>query len=525
MSEPGLNSRENWGSRLGVILAVSGSAVGLGNFLRFPVQAAANGGGAFMIPYFLAFLLLGIPLAWVEWTIGRYGGHHGHGSAPGIYHILTGRKKWAKYLGVTALLGPITIFFYYCYIEGWTLAYAIFSLTGKFNGITNPEQMTGFLAGFQGVESNSFFSSIWSAYTAFLFVFLINFYFIYRGVTKGIEKLNKIALPIMFVIGITLLIRVMTLDPHPDHPGQNFLNGLGFMWNPDFSILKDASVWLAAAGQMFFTLSVGMGSIMAYASYLRAKDDVALSSLTANSTNEFFEVVLAGTIVIPATFIFFGAMGTQAVAQGGSFNLGFITMPLIFNQMGGGAFIGFLWFLLLFTAGVTSSVSLIQPMVAFLEDELKWDRKQSVLVIGAVGFCVTNFIIFTLAKGSMDELDFWAGTLFPVFNAFLAVALFAWFFGIKKGFRELDKGADLKVPRFFKFVITFVTPTALLAILVTWSIQQGIPVLTLANVPPENRVVVWITRLILLAVLIVIVTAIIAARRRGRFSLTEEEIR
>jgi SNF family Na+-dependent transporter len=98
-------ARENWGSRLGVILAVSGSAVGLGNFLRFPVQAAANGGGAFMIPYFLAFLFLGIPLAWVEWTIGRYGGSHGHGTAPGIYHIISGRKRWAKYLGITALLG------------------------------------------------------------------------------------------------------------------------------------------------------------------------------------------------------------------------------------------------------------------------------------------------------------------------------------------------------------------------------------------------------------------------------------
>ncbi|TKJ40346.1 sodium:calcium symporter [candidate division LCP-89 bacterium B3_LCP] len=523
MPDDSLKKRENWGSRIGVILAVSGSAVGLGNFLRFPVQAAQNGGGAFMIPYFLAFLLLGIPLAWVEWTIGRYGGRHGHGSAPGIYHVLTGRKRWAKYLGITALLGPITIFFYYCYIEGWTLAYAFFSLTGEYNGISHPDQMSAFLSGFQGVETNSFFNGPWTAYSAFVVVFVVNFYFIYRGVTKGIEQLNKVALPIMFLIATVLLVRVFTLDsPYPDRPEQSFINGLGFMWNPDFTALKNPSVWLAAAGQMFFTLSVGMGSIMAYASYLRAKDDVTLSSLTANSTNEFFEVILAGSIVIPATFIFFGAMGTMEVAQGGSFNLGFVTMPLIFNQMQGGAFVGFLWFFLLFMAGVTSSVSLLQPMITFLEDELKWTRQQSVVAIGAVGFIVTNFIIFTLARGSLDELDFWAGTLFPVFNAFLAVTLFAWFFGVKKGFREFDMGADLRVPRFFKFILLIVTPLSLLAILVTWIIQQGIPVLTLENVDPENRVTVWITRFILVAVALAIVLLIRVARRRGRFVRREE---
>lgn len=515
--------RENWGSKIGVILAVSGSAVGLGNFLRFPVQAASHGGGAFMIPYFLAFLLLGIPLAWVEWTVGRYGGRHGHGSAPGVYHVISGGKRWAKYLGVTALLGPLSIFFYYCYIEGWTLAYAFFSLAGEYRQIADPQHMRSFLQGFQGVETNQFFNGPWTAYATFAVVFVVNFYFIYRGVTKGIEQLNKVALPIMVIIGMILLVRVVTLgSPHPDQPGQSFINGLGFMWNPDFNALKDASVWLAAAGQMFFTLSVGMGSIMAYASYLKARDDVALSSLTANSTNEFFEVILAGSIVIPAAFMFFGASGAQEVAQGGSFNLGFVTMPLIFNQMQGGAFVGFLWFLLLFMAGVTSSVSLLQPMITFLEDELKWTRQQSVVAIGVVGFLVTNFIIFTLAKGSMDELDFWAGTLFPVLNAFLAVTLFAWVFGLKKGFRELDLGADLKVPRFFKFIFMIITPLSLLTILVAWFVQQGIPILTLENVSPENHTTIWITRLILVGVFVTLIALILAARRRGRFIKPEE---
>ncbi|RJP78529.1 MAG: sodium:calcium symporter [Candidatus Zixiibacteriota bacterium] len=523
MAEPG-QPRENWGSKIGVILAVSGSAVGLGNFLRFPVQAAGHGGGAFMIPYFLAFLLLGIPIAWVEWTMGRYGGRRGHGTAPGVYHVISGGKRWAKYLGLFAVLGPLGIFFYYSYIEGWTLAYAFFSLTGQYQALQDPQAMRSFLAGFQGVETNSYFNGPWVAYAAFAVVYVINFYFIYRGVTRGIERLNKIALPIMVLIACLLLVRVATLGaPHSDRPGQNFINGLGFMWNPDFSALKDASVWLAAAGQIFFTLSVGLGSIMAYASYLKARDDVALSSLTSNSTNEFFEVILAGSIVIPASFMFFGAMGAQQVAQGGSFDLGFVTMPLIFNQMSGGTYIGFLWFLLLFLAGITSSVSLVQPLITFVEDELKLTRQQSVVAIGVLGFAVTNFIIFTLAQGSLDEVDFWAGTLLPVLNAFLEVAIFAWFFGLTRGFREFDLGADLRIPRFFGFVIRYITPAFLLAILLVWSIQQGWPILTLKNVRPEHRDVIWVTRIILLSVLLLLLWLLVIARRRGRFIKPEEQ--
>jgi neurotransmitter:Na+ symporter, NSS family len=517
--------RENWGSKIGVILAVSGSAVGLGNFLRFPVQAASHGGGAFMIPYFIAFLVLGIPVAWVEWTIGRYGGRHGHGSAPGVYHIISGGKRWAKYLGVFAILGPLGLLFYYLYVEGWTLAYSFFAITGEYTKIADPEHMKAFLTGFQGVENNQFFNGPWIAYLCFAMVFVANFYFIYRGVTKGIEQLNKIALPIMVVCGAILLVRVMTLGaPHADHPDQTFSNGLGFMWNPDFSLLKDASVWLAAAGQIFFTLSVGMGSIMAYASYLKARDDVALSSLTANSTNEFFEVILGGSIVIPAAFMFFGAAGAQQVAQSGSFNLGFVTMPLIFNQMSGGALIGFVWFFLLFLAGITSSVSLIQPAITFLEDELKWTRQQAVTILGIVCFAVSNFIIFNLAKGSMDEFDFWAGTMMPILNALIEVALFVLLFGMTRGFQEMKLGADLKIPRFFKFIIQYVTPLALLTILIAWFVQDGIDVITLKSANPDNILVLWISRLLIIAIGAILALLVVMARRRGRF-IKPEEIR
>ncbi|MDD5383056.1 MAG: sodium:calcium symporter, partial [Candidatus Margulisbacteria bacterium] len=266
--------RERWGTKLGVILAVAGSAVGLGNFLRFPVQATQNGGGAFMIPYFISFLLLGIPLMWIEWAIGRYGGLFGHGSAPFMLSRLW-KNRAAKYFGVIGVFGPIVIFIYYTYIESWLLGYAFFALTGQLFKTVTPEAMRGFLAAYQGLAPGS---NLWTAYFFFIITFLINFYFLYRGVKGGIELLCKIAMPVLFVFGFIVAARVLMLP--------NIASGLGFMWNPDFSVLGSAKVWMAAAGQIFFTLSVGIGVILTYASYLKKGDDVALSGLTAASTNE-----------------------------------------------------------------------------------------------------------------------------------------------------------------------------------------------------------------------------------------------
>jgi len=313
--------RERWGSKLGIILAVAGSAVGLGNFLRFPVQAAQNGGGAFLIPYFISFLLLGIPLMWIEWAIGRHGGLFGHGSAPFILNRLW-KNRTVKYLGTIGIFGPIVIFIYYTYIESWLLGYAFFSITGKLLSIATPENMKGFLLAYQGLAPGS---NIWTAYIFFLITFALNFYFLYRGVQAGIELLCKIAMPILFLFGFIVAFRVLTFGtPDLSHPEWNILNGLGFLWNPDFSVLLNAKVWMAAAGQIFFTLSVGIGVILTYASYLKHGDDVALSGLTAAATNELAEVIIGGSIVIPAAFAFFGPLGAAEAAKSGAFNLGFV---------------------------------------------------------------------------------------------------------------------------------------------------------------------------------------------------------
>ena len=457
MSETAKPKRQSWSGKIGIIMAVAGSAIGLGNFLRFPVQAATNGGGAFMIPYFVSLLLMGIPLMWVEWTIGRYGGGFGHGTAPGAFHSMWAKNRFIKYFGIIGIFGPMVIFIYYTYIESWLLGYTFFTLTGKYMALNTQEAMQGFLSGYQGVESNEHFSRMGNlhvsapAYIFFLVTFLCNTYIITHGISKGIERFTRWAMPILIVAGVALAIRILTLPSvHPEHPDWNVSNGLGYLWNVDFSQLLSAKIWLAAAGQVFFTLSVGIGAILTYASYLKKEEDVVLSGLASVSTNEFAEVILGSSIIIPATFIFFGPIETTEIAKSGAFNLGFVTMPMIFQEIPLGQVFGTLWFGLLFLAGVTSSISLAQPSITFLEDEFDIPQAKATKIYAAVTFVLCHFPMLFLANGVVDEMDFWGGTFCLVVFATIEAILFAWVFGIDEAWDELHQGSELRVPRIYK---------------------------------------------------------------------------
>lgn len=517
--------RQTWGSKLGVIMAVAGSAVGLGNFLRFPVQAAQNGGGAFMIPYFISLLLLGLPLMWIEWTLGRYGGGFEHSTAPGIFHSTWRKNRFIKYFGVIGIFGPMVIFIYYTYIESWLLAYSYFALSGHYASATTQGSMKAFLSAFQGLVQNEYFSNLGPAYFFFLVTFSVNISVVFYGIRGGIERLSKLAMPMLLLFALIILLRVLTLGtPNPSQPTWNIANGLGFLWNPDFSALLSAKTWLAAAGQIFFTLSVGIGVILTYASYLKRKDDVVLSGLTAVSTNEFAEVVLGGSIIIPMAFAFFGPTEIQTIAQSGSFNLSFVTMPLIFEKIPLGALFAFLWFALLFLAGVTSSVSLAQPAVAFIEDEFNLSRKKAVGIFGIVAFLLCQPAIFGLAYGVVDELDFWGGTFSLVLFGTIEAILFAWVFGMDKAWEEIHIGADLTLPRVYKFIIKYVTPVFLLVILGAWLVQEGLPTLFMKNIPVENRSIVLSVRLMLLMIFATLCLGVWIAWRR-RLRLTKKESR
>ncbi len=511
-------ARQAWGSRLGVIMAVAGSAIGLGNFLRFPAKAASNGGGAFMIPYFIAFFLLGIPLMWIEWTLGRYGGGFGHGTAPGIFHSIWRKNRFIKYFGVIGIFGPLVIFIYYTYIESWTLAYSFFALLGKYSGIASQSGMQDFLRGFQGITGNQFFSGqgpLWlqPRYLFFLATFAVNVSIVYYGIKGGIERLCKWAMPLLFVCAAVLFARVLTLGAaQSGHPDWNVVNGLGFLWNPDFSVLKSPTAWLEAAGQIFFTLSVGIGVILTYASYLSKGDDVVLSGLTAASTNEFAEVIFGGSIVVTAAFVFFGPTQIGEIARSGIFNLGFVTMPLILNNLPLKELLGFVWFALLFIAGITSSVSLAQPVIAFLEDEFDINRKKAVFIFALVAFILCHPAVLFLKNGVVDELDFWGGTFFLVVFAAIEVVLFAWVFGMEKAWDEIHRGADLRVPAIYKFVIKYITPLFFVFILGMWFFYvppgknepEFVSFILMRSVSPADRPYVLGTRLGLIGMLLVL---------------------
>jgi SNF family Na+-dependent transporter len=446
--------------------------------------------------------------------VGRYGGSRGHGSTPGMFHLMW-KRPFAKYLGAFGIFLPFTIAIYYCFIESWTLAFAWFSGTGAYWGNTTREAMGHFLHGFQGVEANQFFSSTGTAFVFFAITLACNYFFLARGIAKGIEVLAKYGMPILLVIGVVLAVRVLTLGaPNPAQPDWNVSQGLAYIWSPDFGKLGSAAVWLAAAGQIFFTLSLGQGMINTYASYVREKDDVTLNGLSTTTTNEFAEVILGGTIAIPAAVAFFGLAETQAIAQQGAFNLGFQSLPVIFQQLPLGRLLGALWFLLLFIAGITSSVALISPAVAFVEDEFRWSRRKAVnAVFGVIVVCAVAVVVF-FKHGFLDEMDFWAGTFGLVLFAVIEVLVFGWIFGVERGWEEMHKGADLKVPRLFKFVIKYVTPLYMLALLVVWTVQDAIPTFFMRGAAAEDHPYLWAARGLMLGLIALTLLLIRAAWRR-----------
>jgi SNF family Na+-dependent transporter len=526
-------TRDSWGSRLAVVLAVAGSAIGLGNFLRFPSVAVNNGGGAFMIPYLAAFVLLGIPMMLVEWTLGRYGGGFGHGTAPGIFHSVWRKNRFIKYFGIIGIFGPLVIFMYYTYIASWTLGYSVFSLASasgapeapaaaaafpgrQYAAVTNQAQMGAFLAGYQGAPDNPYFNGLGWAYVFFLITFAVNVGVLAYGIRGGIARLCRVSMPILFLCALALLTRVLTLPPAED--GTTVAQGFNYLWKPDFSTLLSGKVWLAAAGQIFFTLSVGIGVILTYASYLKKADDVALSGLSAAATNETAEVVLGGSILIPAAFLLLGQAQMQDVAKAGTFNLGFVIMPLILKQIPLAPLFGFLWFLLLFLAAITSSVSLAQPVVAFLEDEFDIPRRRAVAIFAAVAFLLCQPAIFLLRQGVVDELDFWGGNVFLVIFALVEVLLFGWVFGMDKAWAEIHHGSSLTVPRAYKFIIKYVTPAFLLVILTAWLWQdwRGVILLEHLNTRAAKAYALG-TRAGLLAILAVLAVLVkLAWRRKAR---------
>jgi SNF family Na+-dependent transporter len=497
---------------------MAGNAVGLGNFLRFPRQAALNGGGAFMIPYFTALVIIGIPLMWAEWSMGRLAGSYGHSTTVGLFEkIIKGRL--GRYIGSLGISLPLTLLSYYCCIEAWTFAYAFFSATKAYFGITNMQEMNGFLQSFQGITPSAYFSGPYTLIVFWIITIVLNTWVIAHGISKGIERLAKIAMPLLLLFAIILVIRVITIGtPDPSRPENSVASGFAFLWNPDFSKLKDMKVWLAAAGQIFFTLSIGMGTIQCYASYLKRDDDCILTGLATSASNEFCEVVLGGSIAIPISVAFLGLATTAEIAKQGSFDLGFVAMPIIFQRLPLGFLFGSLWFLLLFFAGITSSVALAQPMLSFLHENLGIKRKKAALALATIMFVFGLPNILFIKNGYLDQSDFWIGTVSLVAFALIESVLFAWVFGEKNMWEELNRGAAIRVPRVFYYIIRYIVPIGLGWLLVSWiwqDITSSNSNILLKGMDDAAKFYAWLARgaIILIIAMGIFITHI--AQKRG----------
>lgn len=510
---------ESWSSNLGVVLAVAGSAIGFGNFLRFPGLAAQYGGGAFMIAYFCAFLLMGIPLSWVEWAIGRKGGSLGGHSSASIFYLIAKHRIW-KYLGLTAVVVPLAISMYYMALEGWTLGYAWHTAVGDLN-LDSKTAYGEFFTTFTGAGNDGavFMGGESTLLIFFLLAVLANFWLLYRGVSKGIEWFSKISMPILLVTAIIILIRVLTMGtPDTSHPERNVNQGLGYMWNPDkimlvtpegkvldmvpaeadqtskeqliqrlqaehpgtdireehITLLKGLSnpeMWITAAGQIFYSLSIGFGIVCSYASYVRRRKDIALGSLTANAANEVAEVGLAGMMIIPAAV---SLLGVAAAAGTSTFGLGFNVLPQVFASMPGGQFFGTLFFVLLAIGAITSAISILQPAVAFVEEFWNLRRVQSVSLVALLLVVGSLLVVWFTGDGliALDTLDFWLGTMSLYFSSALFLIVFRFVWGTPKGLAELRSGAAMPLGRSIAFLINWVTPIIMLAIFVAWIYQN-----------------------------------------------------
>lgn len=488
-----------WGSRIGLILAMAGNAVGLGNFLRFPAQAIENGGGAFIIPYLVCFLLMGLPLLFVEWGMGRYGGRYGQHSTPFIFDVL-GKASYWKYFGVFGIFTNIAVAAFYCYLESWALSWAYHSVAGTFNGMTQ-------------ANLQAFFTNYIELGTAQPVVFwviclVLNTVILSRGISGGVEKVAKIGMPLLLLFGVILAVTGITLEAEPGGAINDGLVGLNYLWSPDFSSIWSFKVWVAAAGQIFFTLSLGMGSIHCYASYLKEKEDIALNAMTAGWMNEFVEVVLGSAIIIPISVGFLGIDAISEMVSGGSgLGIGFAVLPQLFSSWGWfGTLSGLMWFGLLFFAGITSSMAMGTPLIGFMRDNFAWKDKQGAYLFGILIFIFG--IPTVLSQDAFNEYDYWAGTVSLVVFAMVEIVLFAWVLGMDKAWDEITRGADIKVPLVFKYIIKYVSPVFLIIVFV-----GALPDI-IKNATAETSLYGWLGRAMLLVLFVGIAVLVSVAKRK-----------
>ncbi|MCD8193230.1 MAG: sodium-dependent transporter [Tannerellaceae bacterium] len=377
------NDRVTFGSKIGVILATVGCAVGLGNIWRFPYMTGANGGAAFLLIYVVCILLLGLPVMITEFFIGR----HSRRNAAGAFKVMAPGTKWSI-IGYNGVLAAFLILGFYSVVAGWTLEYITEAFTGSLSGKT----ATDFANDFTAFSSSIVRPVVWTV----VFVGLTHF-IVVSGVDKGIERASKWMMPVLFLILVVLCVRSVTL---PDAE-----KGLAFLFKPDFSKI-DSSVVLSAMGQAFFSLSIGMGCLITYSSYFGEKTNLQATALQVTVLDSLV-AILAGVMIFPAVFSF----GIEPTAGP---ELVFITLPNVFNQLPFGNIWSIIFFLLLGLAALTSTISLHEVATAYVHEEYKMTRKRTGAFV-SLGVLILG-VISSLSMGILKEYTVFGLTFFDLLD-------------------------------------------------------------------------------------------------------------
>ncbi len=425
--------RGKWGSKIGFILAASGSAVGLGNLWRFPYTAGENGGGVFVFFYLLSILLIALPVLLAEISLGRFTGKN----PVGAFNAVKPGGPW-KLVGYLGVLTGFMILSYYAVVAGWAVGYFVKAITGKFSGIDfdSSKEM------FSNFSADAPLQLLLLAFFIFLTVYIVS-----RGVSGGIEKFSKILMPVLFGILLLLLLRSLTL--------KGASAGLVYYLKPDFSKLK-LGIILAAMGQAFFSMSLGMGTMITYGSYVDKKENLP-SSVGWVAFFDTFIAILAGFIIFPAIF-------SQGISPDQGSGVMFNVLPVLFSKMPLGYLFGPLFFLLLSIAALTSTISVLEVPVAYFIDERKWNRKKAAYVIGFITLLVG--VPSALSEKFFGLWDFIWGNLSLSIGALFIAIFVGWMWKTGNALEEISRGAGkFRLALFWKILIKFITPLLILAIL------------------------------------------------------------
>ena len=446
--------RDSFGSRFGALVAIAGSAVGLGNLWRFPYLVGENGGAAFIIVYILFSFLICLPIFICEFVVGR----RSQKNAYSAFRDLSGGSWW-RWVGLFTIIVPLVVLSYYSVIGGWSIDYLWKSITFSFtDGSTQSAMSTMF---------GDMVSSAWAPLVSHTVFLLVTTLVVMVGIKDGIENFSKIMMPLLFVIVLGIAVYSVTL------PGAR--GGIEYLFRPDFSKI-DGQACASALGQAFFSLSLGFGTIMTYASYVSKKENIMYQSTTTAVADLMFALI-AGVAIMPAVFAF-------GISPESGPGLVFETLPYVFSQMPAGGFIAILFFLALLVAALTSSISMLEVAVAYLIEEKGLSRVSACIILFVT--CWVIGAVCSLSFGPLSDVKIFGRTVFDFFDnlssnilmtlgSLLTVLFVGWRLKKTDIYDEFTNGgtlsANVKIFGVLWFLIRYVAPIAVAAVFITGLIK------------------------------------------------------